>query len=119
MYRYFPGVRSRLSLSYENLNDVCNAMMLLGPLHEHFGQFKIALEPTPVENQHRLRIFFRQAASYWYCHHLPKNDLVTFTAHDSRCPLPSRILLETHFLIASILHATGRGESVEKATRLW
>ena len=120
MYRYFPSVRSRLSFGYESLNDVSNVMMLLGPLHGYFGAFKLALEPTAVSNQYRIKRFFNldSSASYpWYYHFLPDDDLVTFTSHDHRYPLPNRILLETHFLIASVLHATGRGELVEEIQR--
>lgn len=60
MYRYFPGVRSRLNFGYENLNDVCNVVILLGPLHTHFGTFKLALEPTAVENKYRIRKILRR-----------------------------------------------------------
>ena len=115
VYRYFPAVRSRLNFGYENLNDVCNVMMLLGPLHAHFGSFKLALEPTAVDNQYKIRKFFNQTSSSypWFYNYFPDGDLVTLTSHDPRYPVPHRVLLETHFLIASILHATGRGEIVE------
>lgn len=98
----------------------CNVMMLLGPLHTYFGTLKLALEPTAVENKYQIRKFFDLSSSDsypWYYQFLPEDELASFSSHDRGYPLPDRLFLETHFLIATILHTTGRGEIVERIQR--
>lgn len=80
-----------------------------------FGALILALKPTTDENQYKIKKFFNltTTSSYpWYYLFSPDDDLL-----DSRYPLPNRILLETHFHIANVLHGTGRGELVEQLQR--
>ncbi|OJJ43555.1 hypothetical protein ASPZODRAFT_28222 [Penicilliopsis zonata CBS 506.65] len=115
MFRYFPSLRSRLGFEYRNINDPRNVMMLEAGVHSHFGLFKLALEPTETPNQYQIKTFGPVMASTDLI--LPQSRLVTLVAHDGREELPSPILLQLHAAIASILHATGRGEAIEKTFR--
>lgn len=47
-----------------------------------------------------------------YNRHLPKNSIVTLTAHYPHL-LPNANLLRTHAAVAQILHATGMGEYID------
>ncbi|OJJ45716.1 hypothetical protein ASPZODRAFT_133580 [Penicilliopsis zonata CBS 506.65] len=112
MYRYFPSVRSRLNFHYEDINNTANVMMLERGIHHNFGKFRLALEPTGHPNQYKILTFPHLA--YPARMLLPPSGLVTLVAHDGRDELPSPILLGLHAAIAKILHATGRGETIER-----
>jgi hypothetical protein len=86
-------------------------MTLTSFLHDDFGSFCIALEPTDHENIYKIKRYKPQLVSEMV---LPANDLVTFTSYDHRYELPSPILLGVHAAIAKILHATGKGEEAER-----
>jgi hypothetical protein len=49
-----------------------------------------------------------------YKAYLPNDGCVTFTAHDSRYPLPDEKLLAVHAAVAAILHASGMAEVIER-----
>ncbi|KAB8229459.1 HNH endonuclease signature motif containing protein [Aspergillus alliaceus] len=116
-YRYFPGVRSRLNFTQASINDMQNVMMLeRHAVHTHFGRFKLALEPTSVESQYRIWHSFTTGLPL-YAHSFPQDRIITLKAQDGRYPLPSPILIETHYLIARIINATGRGEVVNDILR--
>ncbi|KAN0067949.1 hypothetical protein V8E54_013877 [Elaphomyces granulatus] len=112
IYRYFPGVRSRLNFGVESINDTKNVMMLVAPLHAEFGSFHLALEPMEAPDTYKIKTFPKFASLYRGF--LPADGIVKFTNHDPRYALPSPILLGLHAAIANILHATGRGEAAEK-----
>ena len=112
---YFPNVRSRLNFYYENINSMENVMMLSNYLHDEFGSFRLALEPTGNTNEYRVKTFRRFPT---FCQaFLPVNGVITMTAHDERFPLPSPILFQLHCAIANILHATGQGEKIDRVLR--
>ncbi|OJJ45074.1 hypothetical protein ASPZODRAFT_160560 [Penicilliopsis zonata CBS 506.65] len=113
MYRYFPGIRSRIAFEYQSIDEARNAMMLVSIIHRQFGKFNIALEATGVPSQYRVKTFPRLPTTIrWY---LPKNGIVNLITHDGREELPSPLLLQVHAAIANILHATGRAEAINKA----
>lgn len=89
-------------------------MILEKSVHEYFGAFKIALEPSPEADKYRTYSATRKPL---FAALLPPDSIITLVSHDPRYPLPDRTLLETHYLVARILHATSRGEVVEKILR--
>lgn len=108
LYRYFPGVHALVG--HGNLNTVENAMMVATPLFEEFSDFCLAFEPTSVPNLYHVKTFPGFATS---CNRfLTEDGLFTLTLHDTRYALPHPILLETHYILATILNATGRVELV-------
>lgn len=117
IFRYFPSVRSRINFSSEQVNSVKNVMMLANPLHDEFGDFRLAFESTDVPNRYRVETFASFSTGFDYL--LPPDRIVTFGIHDGPGPLPSKILLETHCAIARVLNATGRAELVEQIRREW
>ena len=90
-------------------------MMLVAPLHAEFGSFRLTLEPMEAPDTYKIKTFPKFASLYRGF--LPADGIVKFTNHDSRYALPSPIPLGLHAAIANILHATGRGEAVEKLLR--
>jgi len=46
LYRCFPLIQSHAGLSVDSINATFNALILYAPLHEEFGNFKLAFEPT-------------------------------------------------------------------------
>lgn len=112
IFRYFPSIRSRLNFYYQNINSMENVLMLSQPLHKQFGRFSLALEQTDTVHQYRVKTFRRFAKGLRVF--LPESGIVTMTAHDGRFPLPSPILLQVHCAVANILHATGRGEKIDR-----
>ncbi len=45
---------------------------------------------------------------------LPKDGIITFTAHSPHYSLPNRNLLRAHAVVAKILHVTGMGELIDE-----
>ncbi|OJJ45832.1 hypothetical protein ASPZODRAFT_69075 [Penicilliopsis zonata CBS 506.65] len=116
--RCFPGVR-RAGMRPENINDPANGLTLLGPLHLQFGKFRMAFQPTETPHTYRLKTYPRFST---YLHQsLPESRTVTFTKADDAgaIPRPSAALLDCHFRLAEILHASGMGEYIEKKMRDW
>jgi len=46
LYRYFPGIRSRVNFSADKINDTCNVITLADTLHDAFAEFQLAFEST-------------------------------------------------------------------------
>ncbi|KAK2801370.1 hypothetical protein FQN50_007755 [Emmonsiellopsis sp. PD_5] len=115
IYRYFPSLRSRMSFTLENINNVENSMMLVPSLHTEFGRFHFAFEATSTIHRYRLKTYRNFATVN--NHLLPTNRIVTFTNHNTQHLPPHPKLIEVHTAIANILNATGRGELVEKIQR--
>ena len=117
VFRYFPSVRSRINFSSEQVNSIKNVMMLANPLHDEFGEFRLAFQSTDVPNQYRLETFSSFSSALDFL--LPRDRIVTFEVHDGPEPLPAKVLLETHCAIARVLNATGRAKLVEQIKREW
>lgn len=86
--------------------------MTLGtPLVGEFAGFWLASKPTGVPNQYCVKTFsgFGTVCNRF----IPEDGLFTLTSHDTRHALPHPILLETHYILATILHATGRVKLVK------
>lgn len=121
VFRYFPSVISLLTPpnttdpTFENVNKVNNMMMMLQPLHQQFGSFHLVLESTMTPNRYRVKTFPSFPPVYLY--HLLPERVITLTSHDRRYPLPAAKYLELHAAIGNILHASGRGELIEKLMR--
>jgi hypothetical protein len=49
-----------------------------------------------------------------YGAYLPNDGYATFTAHDSRYPLPDENLLAVHAAVGAILQASGMAEVIER-----
>lgn len=111
LYRYFPDVRALLNTGNENLNILENAMMLAAPLVIDFSNFQLAFKPMTIPNLYYVKTFpvFQTACNRF----LPEDGLFTMISHDTRYALPHPTLLETRYILATILHATGRVELVD------
>lgn len=114
LYRYFPGIRSRLNFSADKINDTYNAITLADTLHSAFGAFQFALEPTSEENAYRIKQYTQFPTAY--NQYFPEDGTITFLAH-SQHSLPSATLLEAHAAIAKILQETGMGEYIDSIFR--
>ena len=90
-------------------------LVLSLPPHKQFGRFSLGLKQTGIVNQYRVKTFRRFASGLRGF--LPESGFVTMTAHDERFPLPSPILLQVHWAIANIHHATSRGEKIDRVLR--
>ncbi|KAI5780998.1 hypothetical protein DFH27DRAFT_519580 [Peziza echinospora] len=112
MYRYFPSIRSRVTLSPQKINEPWNAMTMITVFHDAFGEFSLALEPTSTDDVYRIQTYPHFQNLYNYL--LPPERQITLVSDDPRYLLPNRYLLETHAAIAKILHISGAGEYVER-----
>lgn len=82
--------------------------MFATALWYEFLDFCLGFEPTSVPNQYRMR---KLPCFGTKCNRLlPEDRIFTLVSHDARYALPHPILLETHCILAAILHATGRLE---------
>ncbi|KAB8230452.1 HNH endonuclease signature motif containing protein [Aspergillus alliaceus] len=115
LYRYFPGLRSRMNFFSEDVNREDNVFMMVDSLHSQFGGFHFVFESTQISNRYNLKVFPTFAGGYEGF--LPRDRFVTFTSHDGRFPLPDPSLLAIHAAIGNILHLTGRGEKIELIRR--
>ncbi|RFU26875.1 hypothetical protein B7463_g9473, partial [Scytalidium lignicola] len=113
--RLFPAIRAKISP--EQINDTVNVMTLFRSMHDEFGDFTLALELAGEENTYLLRTF--EGFSDGLFHFFPPSDVngtrkIEFQSHDDRYSLPSKELLEVHFAIAKVLHASGKGEEIDR-----
>ncbi|KXG48990.1 uncharacterized protein PGRI_028600 [Penicillium griseofulvum] len=115
IFRYFPSLRSTLNMSPEDVNREDDIMMMTTPIHEEFGLFHFVFEDTTTPNCYHLKLFPRFGSGYIPL--LPSNRIVTLTSHDPRFSLPRAKHLQLHAAIGNILHASGRGEKIEKLIR--
>ena len=106
LYRYFPGARERFNAS--SINYISNVMILVKSVHEYFVPFKIALEPLPEADKFRIFHTYSVNRKPLSSALLPLDGITTLVSHNSRYPLSDHTLLETHYLVARILHATGQ-----------
>ncbi|KAJ5915759.1 hypothetical protein N7454_010900 [Penicillium verhagenii] len=111
LYRYFPAIRNLLQRSNENVNRVDNVMMLTASLHSEFGRFNLVLEESTVSGRYRVKTL-PQFRNSFLRPHMP--EFVTLESPDSRYPSPNSVFLALHASIGNILHASGRGEIMEK-----
>lgn len=109
LYRYYSGVREWLKKS--SINYMSNVMILGKSVHEYFGPFEIALEPLPEADKYRIFHTYSTNRKPFFSALLPPDGIITLISHDPRYPPPDRTLLETHYLVARILHTTDRGGS--------
>lgn len=127
----FPGLQTRIVDRLENINAASNLLTFLAPLHQPFGEFRIAFEAQvrplslskfalinytnrndarfqPGQNEHRVRDWggIAEVAPF-----LPQDRIVRFRDHTNGVtPLPDPYLLRVHLIIAEILHASGLAE---------
>ena len=114
LYRYYSGVRERLKES--SINYMSNVMILEKSVHEYFGPFEISLEPLPEADKYRIFHTYSANRKPFFSALLPPDGIITLISHDPRYPPPDRTLLETHYLVARILHTAGRGGVIEGIT---
>jgi hypothetical protein len=117
IFRCFPDLRSRLNMTPGDVNREDNMMMMYLPLHSHFGNFKWIFEATDTPHRYRVKTFRRFPTGYFV--YLPQADAygnryVQFRSYDANFPLPNPLFLAVHAAIGNILHATGRGEEIDK-----
>ncbi|KAJ5938681.1 hypothetical protein N7466_001815 [Penicillium verhagenii] len=114
LYRYFPPIRNFFHRSDESVNRVDNVMMLTASLHAEFGRFNLVLEESTISGRYRVKTF-PQFHNTFLRQFIP--DFITIDSPDSQYPSPNSLFLALHASIGNILHATGRGELVEKIMR--
>ncbi|KAJ5121328.1 uncharacterized protein N7515_009289 [Penicillium bovifimosum] len=115
IFRYFPSLLSTFDMPSEAVNREDNIMMMLNAFHGGFGRFHFVLEATSTPHQYRIKTFPRLSTLCELA--LPRDRLVSFTNQHSRIDLPGAAHLEFHAAIGNILHASGRGETIEKLIR--
>lgn len=108
--RCFPGLLSRINFNQSSINDHRNCITMWIDVHKIFGGFTFALEETAILNTYNVKSY--NPTWTWM---LPSQ--VRFVAHDDRYELPSPELLKIHAIIARILHASGKGEQIDKILR--
>ncbi|KAJ9374430.1 hypothetical protein DTO282F9_1425 [Paecilomyces variotii] len=116
LYILFPDLLNVAQLGPDNINDPTNAMSMLAALHTEFGRLRFALESTVEENTYKIKTYPRFQRGLIRDLPPPNQNnerLVKFEKY-SNCNLPSRVLLDTHAVIARILHASGKAEEIDK-----
>lgn len=111
LFRCFPPVRD-LFVKNRHVNCIENVMMIAESLHTPFGDFSLTLEATGTLNKYRVNKDFPRLPSL-YKEHIPDTVALAST-HPEDLPVPHKDLLSLHAAIANILHATGRGEQIDK-----
>lgn len=109
--RYFPSLH-RIGFTQHFINDPRNAMTMDKSLHTLFSKFAIAFEATDQTHEYKIKNYKPNHKDTWILKE--RDNKVKFVNHDSRYELPDPILLETHAIIARILHATGKIEQVDR-----
>ncbi|EAW18238.1 HNH endonuclease signature motif containing protein [Aspergillus fischeri NRRL 181] len=113
LYLLFPDIQEIIKPI--TINSPANAMTMNTVVHEDFGSFKIALIPTDTDSTYRIKTYPLHQTLVDQFYEKP----ITFTTH-SGSELPSKVLLETHAVIAEILHASGQGEEkIDELLRKW
>jgi hypothetical protein len=90
-------------------------MMIESLLHHYFGNFLITFKATTQAHTYQI-VNYHQKNAYLQ-NTLPTSGPVVLVNHNTGYELPDPILLQTHTIITRILHATGKGEEVEKILR--
>jgi hypothetical protein len=85
-------------------------MMMVSALHEEFGAFRFVLEETGTPNRYRVRRFPR--FSNLFDPMMP--EYTTLSDNHHLYAPPNKDFLAVHAAVGNILHATGRGEQIEK-----
>ncbi|KAI9858503.1 MAG: hypothetical protein M1813_006444 [Trichoglossum hirsutum] len=109
IFHMFPNLRD---FSSADINDLRNVLTLWNPLHNEFGSFQLCLELSAIPNRYYIRRY--PGFSTLLNRHLPRDGLVTFTAHDGRYALPDKYLLSIHASVEAVLHASGMAETIER-----
>lgn len=81
-------------------------MMLWKPLHDDFGEISLLLQPTAVDNIYQVHTW--PEISSCASQDILYDRVIEPTAHGTHHELPHPVLLETHHVLAEILHATER-----------
>ncbi|KAJ9214202.1 hypothetical protein DTO166G4_4259 [Paecilomyces variotii] len=105
----FPSLSQRIGFTQQSINEPRNAMTLDPGLHSMFGRFTIALEATNQQDVYTLKNYKPRQAQTFLVRGIEK---VKFENHNTPYAVPDPILLETHAIIARIVHATGMAERV-------
>ncbi|OOF90161.1 hypothetical protein ASPCADRAFT_10910 [Aspergillus carbonarius ITEM 5010] len=118
LYRCFPGVR-RAALTIGTINSPENGLSLTVLLHSAFGNFRIAFKETDIKHQYEVKSY--GYLNYYERQMIPSNRLVTFRQAEGHkdIPLPDPVLLDCHYRIAEILHATGLAEVIDRDFDRW
>lgn len=108
---FFPSLSQRIGFTQQSINEPRNAMTLALALHPMFGRFTIALEATDQQDVYTIKNYKPRQAETFLVRGI---DKVKFENHNTPYAVPDPILLETHAIIARIVHATGMAERVFK-----
>ncbi|BCS24467.1 HNH endonuclease signature motif containing protein [Aspergillus puulaauensis] len=112
LYRCFPSLR-RVGFSVDSMNDISNGITLDRSIHYEFGSFNVAFIQTDSPNQYTVK-------SYPGCPSnvsklVPKHPIQFRDADRTEdLPPPKPELLDCHYRLAEILHASGMGPCLER-----
>lgn len=111
LFRCFPTLRV-IGFSHEHLNDLTNGLTLAEWAHGMFRRFKLAFKSTDILHRYHIEVFGRMGKG----HRDTIQNPVTFENHDQDQDheLPSPVLLDCHYRLAHILHASGMSEAFER-----
>ncbi|GAD97150.1 sterol glucosyltransferase [Paecilomyces variotii No. 5] len=99
-------------LQKQSINDNRNVMTIARSLHEVFSKFTIALESAGQPHEYTIKNDKPNLADIWLIEWTGYR--IKFVNHNTPYDLPDPILLETHAIIARILHATGMAEQIDR-----
>ncbi|PWY81703.1 hypothetical protein BO94DRAFT_536927 [Aspergillus sclerotioniger CBS 115572] len=118
LYRCFPGVR-RACLTVDTINSPENGLTMNVLLHAAFGEFRVAFKETDIKHQYEIKTYGH--TTYYERQMIPTDRLVTFTQAEGHkdIPLPDPALLNCHYRVAEILHATGLAEVIDRDYDRW
>ncbi|KAJ5493444.1 hypothetical protein N7539_002190 [Penicillium diatomitis] len=122
IYTAFPKTKA---IAASKINTLENGITLRQELHRAFQRFLIALRPTGIPNCYEIKKWqpdeHELALRLLFNYQLPAGAIVTLrqaVGHADK-PLPSTDLLDMHWRVCEIFHASGMAEEVKLVEQRW
>ncbi|EAU31965.1 predicted protein [Aspergillus terreus NIH2624] len=115
----FPAIR-QVGMHAEQINNIFNGITLQQSAHMEFGNLNLAFVPQPDPHTYEVKLY-SQCQTMVRMIIGSERKIVTFTKAPGaeNLPLPCRALLDGHYRLAEILHASGMGEFIDQKIRDW
>ncbi|KAF7719036.1 Uncharacterized protein PECH_000218 [Penicillium ucsense] len=122
IYTAFPKTKA---IAASKINSLENGITLRQELHRAFQRFLIALRPTGIPNCYEIKKWQPDeddlGLRLLFNYQLPADATVTLRqafGHEDK-PLPSTDLLDMHWRLCEIFHASGMAEEVKLVEQRW
>ncbi|KAJ5715596.1 uncharacterized protein N7483_012777 [Penicillium malachiteum] len=118
LFQCFPEIRS--VVQSDKINEIQNGLTLLSSIHRPFSDFQCAFEPiTDTPHTYKFVTFEGfPAETKASLRNLPQQiNFVTGSPPTPEDRLPHPVLLDCHYRLANIFHASGMTEAMGKTLR--